>query len=47
MSKFNLRVLWMVVFHFLVLPNMACPHTLSRIYLGIWFWGTHGVMNIV
>ena len=37
----------MVGFHFLVLPNMACPRTLSRIYLGIWFWGTHGVMNIV
>ena len=35
MSKFNLRGLWMVVFHFLVLPSMACPRTLSRIYLGI------------
>ena len=38
-SKFNLRGLWMVVFHFLVLPSMACPRTLSRIYLGIWFLG--------
>ena len=28
-SKLNLRGLWMVVFHFLVLLNMACPHTLS------------------
>ena len=37
----------MVVFHFLVLPSMACPRTLSRIYLGIWFWGTHGIKNIV
>ena len=46
-SKFNLRQLWMVVFHFFLFPNMACPHTLSRIYLGIWCWGTHGVRNIV
>ena len=45
--KFNLCGLWMIVFHFLVLPNMACPCTLSQNYLGIWFWGTHGVMNIV
>ena len=37
----------MVVFHFLVLLHMLCSHTLSRIYLGIWFRGTHGVMNIV
>ena len=37
----------MVVFHFLVLPNMACPRTLSQIYLGIRFWGTLGVTNIV
>ena len=47
MSKFNLRGLWMVLCHFLVLPNMACPRTLSLIYLGIWFCGTHGIMNIV
>ena len=46
-SKFNLRGLWIVVFHFLVLPNMACPRTLSQIYLGIWFWSIHEVMNIV
>ena len=46
-SKLNLRGLWMVVFHFFVLPNLACPRTLSQIYLGIWFWGTHGVTNIV
>ena len=37
----------MVVFHFLVLPSRTCPRTLSRIYLLIWFWGTHGVTNIV
>ena len=29
----------MVVFHFLVLPNMACPRTLCQIHLGIWFLG--------
>ena len=46
-GEFKPLGLWMVVFHFLVLLNMACPHTLSRIYLGIWFWGTHGVANIV
>ena len=46
-SKFNLRTLWMVVFYVLVLPKIACPHTLSRIYLQTWFWGTHGVMKIV
>ena len=40
-SKLNSRGLWMVVFHFSMLPNMVCPCTLSRIYLGIWFWGTH------
>ena len=45
--KIQFTGLWMVVFHFLVLPSMACPRTLSRIYLGIWFWGTHGVTNIV
>ena len=45
-NKTALRGLWIIVFHFLVLPNMACPRTLSRIYLGIWFWGNHGVMNI-
>ena len=28
-AKFNQRGLWMVVFHFPVLPNMACPSTLS------------------
>ena len=33
--------------HFLMLPNIACPYTLSLIYFDIWFWGTHGVMNIV
>ena len=33
-SRFNLRGSWMVVLHFLVLPNMACPHTLSGTYLG-------------
>ena len=47
MSKFNLHGLWMVVFYFLVLSNMACPRTFSVIYLGIWFWGTHVVLNIV
>ena len=39
MSKFDLRGLWMVVFHFLVLPSMACPRTLSRIYLEIYGFG--------
>ena len=37
----------MVVFQFLVLPNVASTHTLSQIYLGIWFWSTHGVTTIV
>ena len=47
MSTFNSRVLWMVLFHYLVWRNRACPHSLCGLYLGIWFWGTHGVMNIV
>ena len=47
MSKFNLRGFWMVVFHFLVVPNIVCRHTFSRIYLGISFLSTHEVMNIV
>ena len=46
-SNSNLRGFWIVGFHFLVLPNMACPHTLSRIYLRICFWGTCGVLNIM
>ena len=46
-SKFSLRGSGMVVYHFLVLPNMACLQTVSPTYLGIWFWGTLGVMNIV
>ena len=45
--KLNLWRMWMVVFHLLVWPNMACPNTLSGIYLAIWFSGTQGVMNIV
>ena len=35
------------MFHSLVLPNIVFPHDLSLIYLGILFWGSHGVMNIV
>ena len=42
----HLRGSCMVVFRFLVLPNVACPHMLSQIYLQIWFWGTHGGINI-
>ena len=30
MSKLDLKALWMVVLHFLVLPSKACPHTLSQ-----------------
>ena len=37
----------MVISYFLALPSMVCPHTMSQIYLGIWFWGTNGVTNIV
>ena len=46
-SQLNLRGIGMVVFHFPVMPTMACPCTLSRMYFEIWFWGTRGVVNIV
>ena len=31
----------------MALPSMACSHTLSRMSLGIWCWGTRAVVSIV